>query len=321
MNGLNRREFVARAGWGLAGTVQLSAGTPAMARSWPDAPNRRFYTVLSIGRLGFKASFPEAVSLAVKHGFEGLDPDPGYFARLSEDDLKRLLDDLKTKNLKLGVAGLQVDFRQDETRFSEGLRGLPAAVELLRRAGVTRLSTWVLSFDEKLTYLQNFRQHAYRLRACAEILNSHGQWLGLEYLGPRTLWRSGRHPFVHTLSEVKELIVAIGTGNVGIQLDSWHWFNAEETQEDILTLHGKDVVAVDLNDAPAGLTLDQQVDSARELPGATGVIPLKAFVEGLRKIGYDGPVHAEPFNALLRSKPLDEACALTAAAMRKVLSE
>ena len=321
MNRINRREFVARAGWGLAGALQLSAATPARARSSPNASDRRFYTVLSIGRLGFKASFPEVVSLAVKHGFEGLDPDPGYFARLSEDELKRLLDDLKTKNLKLGTAGLPVDFRQDETRFSEGLKALPAAAGLLEKTGVTRLSTWVLSFDEKLTYLQNFRQHAYRLRACAEILKSHGQQLGLEYLGPRTLWRSGRHPFVHTLSEMKELIVAIGTGNVGVQLDSWHWFNAEETQEDLLTLQSKDVVTVDLNDAPAGLTLDQQVDDARELPGATGVIPLKAFVEALRKIGYDGPVHAEPFNAALRSKPLDEACALTAVAMRKVLSE
>jgi len=321
VNRINRREFVARTGWGLAGAVQLSAATPARARSLPNASDRRFYTVLSIGRLGFKASFPEAVSLAVKHGFEGLDPDPGYFTRRSEDELKKLLDDLKTKNLKLGAAGLPVDFRQDETRFSEGLKALPAAAGLLEKAGVTRLSTWVRSFDGKLTYLQNFRQHAYRLRACAEILKSHGQRLGLEYLGPRTLWRSGRHPFIHTLSEMKELIMAIDTGNVGVQLDSWHWFNAEETQEDLLTLQSKDVVTVDLNDAPAGLRLDQQVDDARELPGATGVIPVRAFVEGLRKIGYDGPVQAEPFNAALRSKPLDEACALTAVAMRKVLSE
>jgi sugar phosphate isomerase/epimerase len=250
-----------------------------------------------------------------------VDPDPGYFARLSEDELRKLLDDLKAKNLKLGAAGLSVDFRRDEAAFNEGLKKLPAAAAVLEKAGVTRVSTWILSFDEKLTYLQNFRQHAYRLRACAEILKDHGQRLGLEYVGPRTLWRGSRHPFVHTLSEMKELIVAIGTGNVGVQLDSWHWFNAEETQEDLLTLQSKDVVTVDLNDAPAGLTLDQQIDSARELPGATGVIPVQAFVQGLRKIGYDGPVHAEPFNAALRSKPLDDACALTAAAMKKVLSE
>jgi hypothetical protein len=40
----------------------------------------------------------------------------------------------------------------------------------------------------------------------------------------------------------------------------------------------------------------------------------------LRAIGYDGALHAEPFNAALRSKPIDEACALTATAMKKVVN-
>jgi len=82
------------------------------------------------------------------------------------------------------------------------------------------------------TYPQNFRRHADRLRQCAQILADHGQKLGLEYVGPRTLLRSQRHPFIHTMSEMKELIVAIGTNNLGFQLDSWHWFNAEETDKD-----------------------------------------------------------------------------------------
>ena len=181
------------------------------------------------------------------------------------------------------------------------------------------MSTYIMSAHQELSYLQNFRQHAARLREIAVILKDQGLKFGLEYVGPRTTWRSQRHPFVHTLSETRELIVAIGTGNVGVQLDTYHWFNAEETPSDILTLRGEDVVTVDLNDAPAGLTLDQQQDLSRELPGATGVIPIQAFLGSLRKIGYDGAVHAEPFNAVLRSKPLDEACALTAAAMKKVL--
>jgi hypothetical protein len=31
-------------------------------------------------------------------------------------------------------------------------------------------------------------------------------------------------------------------------------------------------------------------------------------------------VHAEPFSAALRAKPIDEACALTAAAIKKVVN-
>ncbi len=311
---ITRRTFVKVAGMGAAALALPSGAVHAS-----EVPARKFYTVLSIGRIGFRASFPESVDLAVKHGFEGIDPDPGYFASLSEDDLKRLLGDLKAKKLKLGAASLPVDFRKDETTFNEGLNKLAGVAAMLEKAGVKRVSTWILSFDDDLTYLQNFRQHACRLRACAEILKDHGQRLGLEYVGPRTAWRSKRHPFIHTLSETKELIVAIGTGNVGVQLDSYHWFNAEETQDDLLALRNEDVVTVDVNDAPAGLTLDQYEDLSRELPGATGVIPIRSFIDGLKKIGYDGPVHAEPFNAALRAEPLDEACALTAAAMKKIV--
>ncbi len=312
---IGRREFVAA----------MSLGSAALARplavaAADEVPARKFYFILSLGRIGFKASFPDAVRLAAKHGFEGLDPDAGYFAGLSDDELKRVLDDLTAKKLRLGAAGLPVEFRKDESKFSEGLAKLPVLAAALQKAGVARMSTYIMSCHAELTYLQNFRLHAYRLRQCAEVLKRHGLKLGLEYVGPRTTWRSLRHPFVHTLSETQELAVAIGTGNVAVQLDTYHWFNAEETPEDILALRNEDVVTVDLNDAPAGLTLDQQMDLARELPGATGVIPIKPFLESLRKIGYDGAVHAEPFNAVLRAKPIDEACALTAAAMKKVLS-
>jgi sugar phosphate isomerase/epimerase len=315
---LTRRRFVAAAGFGGIGLSggRLTEGIPASA----NTPRRKFYMVLSLGRLGFKSSFEQSVELAVKYGFEGVDPDLTYFAGLDEGALRRRLDDLKTRNLKLGAAGLTVEFRKDEQTFSDGLKNLPATAEILERAGVTRVSTYILPFSEHLTYLQNFRAHACRLRACAEILQDHGQRLGLEYVSPRTLWRGGRHPFVHTLSEMKELNVAIGTDNLGFQLDTWHWFNAQETEMDLLTLRSRDVITVDMNDAPAGLTLDTYVDSARELPATTGVISVKSFLDALVQIGYEGPVQAEPFNAALRSMPIEQACAATAAAMRKAFS-
>ena len=314
---LNRRDFLTTAGMGAAGLATFEVPS---AMGLAAVNERRFFVVLSCGRIGVKASFREAIDLAVKYGFEGVDPDAGYFAGLSNDDLKKLLDELKAKNLKLGASGLPVDFRKDEATLSEGLKKLSTVAGILEKAGVTRVTTWIMPCSDELTYLQNFRRHASRLRDCAAILKEHGQRLGLEYVSPKTLWRSQRHPFVHTLSEIKELITAIGTGNVGVQLDSWHWFNAEETDEDLLALHNEDIVTVDLNDAPAGIPLDKQVDSSRELPAATGVIPVKVFLDSLRKIGYDGPIHAEPFNAALRAMPKDEACAATAAAMKKALA-
>jgi sugar phosphate isomerase/epimerase len=318
-NEISRRKFLS------AGAVAGIAARPARGvlagvAAPAERPKRSFYAILSLGRLGFHASFQESLELAVKHGFEGLDPDPNYFASLGEEGLKRLRDDLQAKNLKLGAAGLPVEFRKDEATFNDGLKKLPATADVLKRAGVWRVSTWVVPCSNDLTYPQNFRQHAYRLRQCAQILADRGQKLGLEYVAPRTLWRSQRHPFLHSLSEMKELIVAIGTNNLGIQLDSWHWFNAEETGNDLLTLRGSDVLTVDLNDAPSGLSLDQYQDDHRELPVATGVIPVKEFLGSLVQIGYGGPIQAEPFNAALRAMPLEQACDRASAAMTRAFS-
>jgi len=315
---LSRRRFLSAAGLTAAGLARapLFAGPGKAAAT----PKRKFYVVLSLGRIGFEGSFRQSVELANQYAFEGVDPDPEYFAALSDADLKKVLEDLKARNLKLGAAGLPVEFREDEAAFNEGLRKLPAAAKVLQRAGVSRVSTWIMPCSDDLTYLQNFRQHACRLRACAQVLKDHGLRLGLEYVGPRTLWRSKRHPFLHTLSEMKELLVAMGMDNLGVQLDSFHWFNAEESEDDLRTLRSQDAITVDLNDAPQ-VPLDQQIDGKRELPAATGVIPVKKFLAALLEIGYDGPIQAEPFNAALRALPLEQACAATAAAMRKALGE
>jgi sugar phosphate isomerase/epimerase len=312
---ITRREFLAA---GAATGIALSTAGKLIASA--TAPERKFYAILSLGRLGFHATFPESVELAAKHGFEGLDSDAGYLASLNDDALHRLLDDLQKRNLKFGAAGLPVEFRKDADTFNSDLKKLPATAAVLQRASIRRVSTWIMPCSDDLTYLQNFRQHAERLRLCAQVLADHGQKLGLEYVSPRTLWRSQKHPFIHTMSEMKELLAAIGTANLGIQLDSWHWFNAQETQQDLLTLRGQDVITVDLNDAPTGLTLDQFRDDHRELPAATGVIPVKQFLDALLQIGYDGPIQAEPFNAALRALPLDQACAAASAAMKKAFS-
>jgi len=312
-NPITRRQFLVA---GAAAGLALSA-TGKLVAAATSAQERKFYAILSLGRLGFQASFPESLELAAKHGFEGLEPDIRYLSSLNDDGLHRLLDDLQGKHLKFAAAGLPVEFRKDSETFNSDLKKLPAAAAVLQRAGIWRVSTWIMPCSDELTYLQNFRQHAERLRLCAEVLADHGQKLGLEYVSPRTLWRSQKHPFIHTMSEMKELLVAIGTDNLGIQLDSWHWFNAQETQQDLLTLRGQDVITVDLNDAPIGLTLDQYRDNSRELPAATGVIPVKQFLDALLQIGYDGPIQAEPFNAALRALPVDQACAVASESMKK----
>ncbi len=150
-------------------------------------------------------------------------------------------------------------------------------------------------------------------------MGDHGIRLGLEYVGPKTSWSATRYPFIHTMAEMRELIAAIDQPNIGLVLDSWHWYTAHETEGDLLSLKGSDVVCCDLNDAPAGIPIDQQKDNTRDLPCATGVIDLKAFLGALKKIGFDGPVRAEPFKSELGRLPPEEAVDLTAKAMKRAV--
>ena len=194
------------------------------------------------------------------------------------------------------------------------LREDPSAAE------VTRMGTWIMPGHNSLTHLQNLKQHSNRLRQIAEILSDRNIRLGLEYVGTKTLRDRFHFEFVHTMAETKELISEIGAKNVGFVLDSWHWWNANETDQDILTLKADQIVACDLNDAPAGKPKEQQIDGQRELPLATSVIPVESFLNALQKLGYDGPIRAEPFNKPLNDLDNEEACAKTFDAMQRAFA-
>ncbi|MEX0711203.1 MAG: sugar phosphate isomerase/epimerase family protein [Pirellulales bacterium] len=282
--------------------------------------DRKMTIDLVCGAIGVKANQVEAIDLAHRHGFESVAPDAGFLGTLDDGQLADLAAEMKQKQVVFGAAGLPVDFRADETTFRMGLEALPRASAALERAGVTRVGTWLRPSHGELTYLANFKQHAQRLHEVAEVLADHGQRFGLEYVGPKTSWSASRHPFVHSMAETKELIAAIEMDNVGFVLDSWHWYAAGEGEADLLTLTNHNVVACDLNDAPAGIPVDEQIDSRRELPAATGVIDVATFLRALVKIGYDGPVRAEPFNAELRALSGEEAVAATATAMRRAFA-
>lgn len=281
---------------------------------------RKMTIHLTPGSIGVKADQRESIQFAHAHGYEAVEPQPEYLANLNDSEMKKLNDELKSLKLVWGSAGLRVDFRGAEELFQDGMKVLPAHAKALQRAGVTRVGTWLRPAHADLTYRANFDQHVRRLSAIAGVLGDHGMRFGLEYVGPKTSWTAQRFPFVHTMMETKELIAATGRKNIGFVLDSWHWYTAKEGKDELLSLKASDVVSVDLNDAPKGIAVDQQMDLSRELPLATGVIDVDTFLNALQSIGYDGPVRPEPFNAELRKLPREQALAVSAEAMRKAFA-
>ena len=316
MNKLTRRQFIDK-------TARVSCGAVAasLLHSRAEAsPKRKMTLCLSCGSIGVSANQVQAIELAHRYGFESVEANTDYLAGLSDSQTTDLLADMKAKGIVFGAAGLPVEFRQDDVKFSDSMKRLPKQAAGLQRAGVTRCGTWLMPCDNSRTYLENFKLHAKRLREAAAVLKEHGVRLGLEYVGTKTSRERARYPFIHAMAEMKELIAEIGTGNVGFVLDSWHWWQADDTAADVASLKNEDVISVDLNDAPAGVAKEKQLDGRRELPAATGVIDVGAFLNALNQLGYDGPVRAEPFNKTVNDMNNDEACSVTIAALKKAFS-
>ena len=267
-----------------------------------------------------QANQRQAIDLAARYGYESVQPFAEDLAKLSATQLQELQAELKEKKLQWAAAGMPVDFRQDEDKFRDGMTALPAQAKVYQQAGVTRFGTWLMPRHDQLTYLQNFKQTARRLREIAGVCEDHGQRFGLEYVGTPSLRIAGRYQFVHSMAETKELIAAAAKPNLGFVLDSWHWWTAGDTRADVLTLTNHDVVSCDLNDAPAGLKMIEQQDGSRELPLATGVIPLQDLLSALVEIGYDGPVRPEPFNKALNAMDDEAASEAAAVAMKKAFA-
>jgi sugar phosphate isomerase/epimerase len=307
-------------------TIAASSGAAlamrqlSFARMLPFSEKKRRFTIdFCPGRVGVKSDSLKTIELAKKFGFESVEPFAEVISKMDAGKLEQLQAARTEARLVWGAAGLPIDFRKTEELFSEGIKTLPAISSACAKAGVTRMGTWIMPCHDSLTYMQNMRQHATRLRVAAKILKDNNLRLGLEYVGPKTLWTSKKYAFVHTLAETMELLAEIGQTNVGIVLDSWHWYTAQETREDISKLKNEQVVAVDLNDAPSGVAVESQIDSKRMLPSATGVIDVKAFLDVLVEMDYDGPVRAEPFNQELNDLEDEPATEKTSAAMKKAI--
>ena len=298
----NRREFVYS---GLAAAAAAVAGNA-------QATERKFTLAFTPGSIGVTADQGRSIELAAKYGYESVQP---FGPQLLKEGVSRYVEALKSNKLKWAAASLSASFRNESDR-----RPAVAEAKALQQAGVTRVGTAVSSRSDTLTYLENLKQTSRRLRGAASVLEDHGLRLGLEYLGTKRLWTAQRHPFVHSMAECKELIAEIGKSNVGFVLDSWHWWTARETADDILTLSNSDVVSADLNDAPSGIEREEQYDRQRALPATTGMIDVKAFLNALIKIGYDGPVRPEPFSQRLNEMDDEQASKTTAIAMKKAFA-
>ena len=266
------------------------------------------YKTLSVGTIRIKSSdCRESLRLASLGGFEGLQFDIHEVAdRIEGTSLDSVSSLFSEAGVRPAAFSLPIRWRGSESDWAEDLRRLPRLAKVALDLGCDRTSTWIPSYSDDREFSDNFRFHRQRFAPVAEILADYKCSLGFEYLGPATLRQGHRFEFIHTMQGMLELCASIGP-NVGLLLDSWHWYTAQEDSESIRRLKPDQVVYVHVNDAPSGVPVKEQIDHQRDLPGETGVIDITGFLISLNQIGYDGPVTAEPFLEALDQLPSDEA--------------
>ena len=257
------------------------------------------YRALSPGAMGLKVSnLQEAIDAAQAAGFEGVEFSAAEVANLIErQGASHVSAMFADAGLKPAGWGLPTDWRGDESNWRAGLVELPRLASAAQVIGCGRTVTWIMPCSNDRPLDENRRFHIERFTPITRILADHGCSLGLEFIGPKTLRDSQKYPFIHTMEEMLEMGAEIGP-NVGLLLDCFHWHTSGGTTDDIRDLcTPKNVVYVHVNDAAYGVSVDEQIDNKRALPGATGVVDIRGFLMTLEQIGYDGPVTPEPFGS------------------------
>ena len=206
----------------------------------------------------------------------------------SEFGVDETIEQLHAAQLRPGAAKLPVEFRKDANTYQEGLRGLPEAARSASQIGVNTLCR-ALPASSETPKDELYPLLRKRIRECAFILDSYGLRLGLEFLGFPGLRRGFRYEFIWTLNEALQYAASCGS-NVGILLDSWHWFYSGGTTEDIVNA-GSRIAHVEISDAPA-IPANEVRDDQRLLPGR-GIIDLKSFLQAVTDTGYGGLITPE----------------------------
>lgn len=274
---------------------------------------------LSTGAIGIRANMQEGLALANAAGFEGLDLGIDEASQLVQEHSVQFVKELWTEaGIKMGGWGFGVNWRGADADYYAGLAQLPARAELAAKLGCYRTTTVVGPASNDMTYQENWDFSVKRLRPVAEILKEYGHSLGLEFIGPATSRKAAKHLFAYSMDAMLGLAAAVGTGNVGLLFDTWHWYTCRSTIDDVRKLSLADIVYVHINDAPAGIDADEQIDNIRCLPAETGVIPLTELMHVLTDIGYEGPVTPEPFSKTVNAMEPTDAAKATGASLDKV---
>ncbi len=261
------------------------------------------------------------IDIAAEAGFAAVDFMVRDIVRSGADPRairSRMLD----RGLRAGAFPMTMDWRGSEANFRRDLTELPGLAHAAAILGCTRTGTWVMpetptmpppGADLALFRAEIARFHVERIGTIARILADHGIRVGLEVIGVATFRAGIGIPFITRVSDLEPTLDELqAIPNVGLLVDAFHLYAADEPYEMALAWGIERVVWAHVADLPPNFEGDRAsiVDANRGLPSAQGVVNCRRFLKILFKSGFDGPVTPEPLSRcaeLLGQKPIEVA--------------
>jgi len=149
------------------------------------------------------------------------------------------------------------------------------------------------------------------LNELADIAEKYAVGLAFEFLGQADC-------SVQTLDLDKKIIEKVNRPNVGLVIDTFHFYAGNSTFEAIETLDPEKIFIFHINDAE-NLPKENLTDAHRLYPGE-GILPIKEIKERFDRIGYDRMVSIEIFRPEYWNENPFEVAKKARAATQKVLS-
>lgn len=271
--------------------------------------------------IGAKQNFYQVAPLIAKQGYF-----QGYYSFEPETDTAQ--GACKTAAF-LQEYGLQpvgfrvpVDISQPEIDFPAALEQFAPTLYTVAACGYRRALTWIMPGCDIIPVQQYQDMLVERLERLCRMLDGYGISLGIEMVAPRTLQQQYRYPAPCRIEDLIDMIKRVGHSELGIILDSFHFYCAGHTPEEYTLITSPDqVVMAHISDGVAGRRVEEQQDLDRRLPGENGSAACREMLLRLQSIGYQGAVIPEPLDQRLAQMPFYAALERAARAVQSVWPE
>lgn len=224
------------------------------------------------------------VRLCGKYGYEGIEIDveklDGFLKSQPIENLRALLDENRV--VCTGLMAFAFQPFSDHARELERIRSYG---RLCRQLGGSMLLAFIAEeLPQGMCHLEAVEKAGIAARCYAEAVQANLK-IALEPIGGAS--------FMAGPTEALAIVNKANHPDIGIIMDTFHYYKSGVTAEEVREIPVEKLLIIHINDCE-DRPLAKLTDGHRLYPGL-GTIPLKAYLDALQEIRYDGFLSVEIF--------------------------